>query len=366
MLAAATDEHGRWVHLGLTSSDVLDTALAVQLQEAGSLLLDRVASVFAAVQQLAVAHRDTPIVGRTHGMWAEPTTFGHKVAGFGFGLVDAADRLRWARGVAGYGKVSGPVGNHSTVPPSVEDHVMGALGLQAQPAATQVVGRDRHATFLLALAVVGATLERFATEVRHLQRSEVAEVAEHFSAEQKGSSAMPHKRNPVLSENVTGMARLLRGYAATSVENVALWHERDISHSSVERVAIPDACHALNFALARMERIITGLSVHADRMLANLAATNGTVFSQAILLALIREGMERDAAYRVVQDAADRTAASGEHLRDVLGADEACPLSAEQLAGAFDLGEYLSHAGTAVDRLAEISPESVATGSPTA
>ncbi len=366
VLAAAVAEHGRWVHFGLTSSDVLDTALAVQLREAADLLLDRLASLFEAVRRLAVTHRETPIVGRTHGMWAEPTTFGHKLAGFGFDLVDAATRLRQAQETVAYGKVSGPVGNHSTVPPSVEEHVTSALGLQAEPAATQVVGRDRHATFMVTLAVVGATLERFATEIRHLQRSEVGEVAEPFAEEQKGSSAMPHKHNPVLAENVTGMARLLRGYAAAAVENVALWHERDISHSSVERVAIPDACHALDFALARMEGIIAGLSVDADRMLANLEATNGVVFSQAVLLALIRDGMERDPAYRLVQDAASRAAESGQQFRDVLREDDACPLSDEQLTEAFDLGQCLRHAGEAVDRLAEISRDAVASGAPNA
>lgn len=357
VLAAAMPQHGRWVHFGLTSSDLLDTALGAQTRSAGALLVDGVSALFQTVQRLAVEHRDTPMVGRTHGMWAEPTTFGHKLAGFGFALIEARERLVEATHTAAYGKVSGPVGNHSTVPPEVERHVMAALGLHAEPAATQVVRRDRHAGLLTTLAVVGATLERFATEIRHLQRSEVGEVAEPFAEDQKGSSAMPHKHNPILSENVVGMARMLRGYAQMALENVALWHERDISHSSVERVAIPDACLVLDFALARMNRILSGLTVNTERMRENLEASHGTVFSQAVLLALVEHGMERDQAYRVVQAAATRSLGSGSHLLQILDADADCPLSPDDLSTAFDLDRYLRHAGRGVDHLAGFDEE---------
>lgn len=347
VMAATAGEHGRWVHYGLTSSDILDTALGVQMREAATLLLDRTATLFAAIQRRAVEHRDTVMVGRTHGMWAEPTTFGHKLAGFGFELVRAYRRLHFATHSVSYGKISGPVGNHGTVPRSVEQQVLETLGLRGEPAATQVVGRDRHAAFLGTLAVIGATLERLATEIRHLQRSEVAEVAEPFSEGQKGSSAMPHKHNPILSENVVGMARLLRGHAVAALEDVALWHERDISHSSVERVILPDACHALDFALARTTRIVEGMTVDTSRMRVNLDAANGTVFSQAALLHLIRQGMGRDEAYRAVQEASATSLATGRHLQDVLG--DAVP------AEVFALDGMLAAAGDSVDRLAAIT-----------
>ena len=357
VLEESMAQHGRWVHFGLTSSDLLDTALGVQLKDSGTLLANGVIALFETVQQLAVEHRDTPMVGRTHGMWAEPTTFGHKLAGFGFALVNAHHRLLQATHTVSYGKISGPVGNHATVSRDVERHVTAALGLHAEPAATQVVSRDRHAMFMSTLAVVGATLERIATEIRHLQRSEVAEVAEPFAEGQKGSSAMPHKHNPILSENVTGIARLLRGWATATLENVALWHERDITHSSVERIAVPDACLALDFALARMNRILQGLTVNSDRMRANLDASQGTVFSQAVLLALISSGTERDAAYRIVQRAAGEIGDTGKHLRDVLAASDDCTLGDSDLDEAFELDRYLAHAGEAVDHLAEITSE---------
>lgn len=343
VLSASVGEHGRWVHYGLTSSDVLDTALAVQLGEASGLLLARTASLFDALRRRAAEHRHTVTVGRTHGMWAEPTTFGHKLAGFGFETARAHRRLRTAARAVAVGKLSGPVGNHSTVPPQVERHVLEALGLEPEDAATQVVARDRHAEFVCALAVVGASLERLATEVRHLQRPEVGEAAEAFSEGQKGSSAMPHKHNPILSENVVGMARLLRGYATAAMENVALWHERDISHSSVERVILPDACLVLDFALARTTRIVEGLVVNPERMRANLEAAQGTVFSHAALLALIRSGSGRDEAYRLVQNSAGDALATGRRLDEAL---------ADRLpASTFSLDEYLGHAGDSIDRL---------------
>lgn len=355
VLAAGMGPHGRWLHYGLTSSDVLDTALGATLTEAAGLLLGRVAALFEAVRAQAIAHRDTPMVGRSHGIWAEPTTFGHKMAGFAFELVRAYRRLEEAAHTVAYGTISGPVGNHSTVPPSVEAHVTAALGLRADPAATQVLPRDRHAAFLNAVALVGASVERLATEIRHLARSEVGEVAERFAAGQKGSSAMPHKRNPILSENVAGLARLLRGYAVAGMEDVALWHERDMTHSSVERVVLPDACLVLDFMLARAERIVEGLVVRPDRMLANLEAGRGLVYSQAALNALVRSGMARDEAYRIVQEAATRVAGGGGGLADELAADERA--AGADLAGAFDLGAYLAHAGASVDHLEGVTVE---------
>ena len=349
VLAASVGAHGRWVHFGLTSSDVLDTALGAQMKEASTLLSTRIVTLFQVVQRRAVEHRATATVGRTHGMWAEPTTFGHKLAGFGFELVRAHRRLDAAARTVSYGKVSGAVGNHATVPTSVEQRVMKELGLNAEPAATQVVGRDRHAAFVTTLALIGATLERFATEIRHLQRSEVREVSEPFAEGQKGSSAMPHKHNPILTENVTGIARLLRGWSVAAIEDVALWHERDISHSSVERVAIPDACLALDFALDRMTRVVDGLLVDDDRMRVNLEAAGGVVFSHAALLDLIRGGMDRDEAYRVVQAASTEAMASGRDLRDVLGDRVG--------ATVFSLDRYLAGAAEAVDQLARVTVE---------
>jgi len=357
VLGVSMAEHGRWLHYGLTSSDVLDTALGVTLKKASALLLERVITLFEAVKAQAADHRTTPIVGRSHGIWAEPTTFGHKMAGFGFELVRAHQRLAHAAHGVAYGTISGPVGIHSTVPASVEDHVVGALGLQAEPAATQVVARDRHAAFLSALAGVGATVERLAIEIRHLARSEVGEVAERFASGQKGSSAMPHKRNPILSENVAGLARLLRGYAVTGLENVALWHERDMSHSSVERVVLPDACMTLDFMLDRMTRVIEGLEVDEGRMLANLEASRGLVFSQAALNALIRSGQDRGEAYRIVQEAAARAVDRGTGLEQELRADDRIGPADSSMADAFDLDTHLAAAGSGVDHLETVTAE---------
>jgi adenylosuccinate lyase len=353
LAASVADGHGKWVHFGLTSSDLLDTALGVQLKEASALLVERVIALFEATRDLAVAHRDSVMVGRTHGIWAEPTTFGHKMAGFAFELIRGCRRLQFAAHSVSYGKISGAVGTRSTVPRSVEEKVTAALGVNAEAAATQVVGRDRHAAFLSTLAVVGGTLERLATEIRHLQRSEVAEVAEPFGEGQKGSSAMPHKRNPILSENVTGLVRLLRGWSLAAMEDVALWHERDISHSSVERIAIPDACLALDFALHRMTGVVTGLNVDTARMRANLDSTQGLVFSQPALLALIRSGKDRDEAYRIVQEASARAMESGEHLRDALAGQ----LDDAALEAVFSLEAFVEAAGSAVDQLEKVTTE---------
>ncbi len=356
VLASGVQEHGEWVHYGLTSSDMLDTALGVLLAEAASLLLERLDELATAVRRRAEEHRDTVMVGRTHGIWAEPTTFGLKLATWAFELGRARERLERARDAVAVGKISGAVGTYAHVPPSVEQFVCERLGLRPDPASTQVVARDRHAEFLAALALVGASLERFAVEVRHLQRSEVAEVREPFGTGQKGSSAMPHKRNPVLSENVTGLARLLRGYALAGLEDVALWHERDISHSSVERVALPDACLVLDFALARMTKVVDGLVVDADRMRANLDATRGLVYSQAVLLALVAAGLSRDEAYRLVQRHALAVWDEGGELHDALAADPDVPLDAGTLASCFDPARFLAPAAAVWERLALLPP----------
>ncbi len=296
------------------------------------------------------------MVGRTHGIWAEPTTFGLKLATWAFELRRGRDRLVRARRAVAVGKVSGAVGTYAHVPPAIEEYVCERLGLAPDPASTQVVARDRHAELLATLALLGASLERFAVEVRHLQRSEVAEVREPFGTGQKGSSAMPHKRNPILSENVTGLARLLRGYALAGLEDVALWHERDISHSSVERVALPDACLVLDFALHRMTRVVEGLVVDAEQMRANLDATRGLVYSQAVLLALVAGGMSRDDAYRIVQRNALAVWDGGGQLQDALAADAEVPLAADELAACFDPHRFLARAEVVWERLEATTP----------
>jgi adenylosuccinate lyase len=352
VLSASVSHGSEWVHYGLTSSDVLDTGLGVLLRDASSLLLARVAALFEVIRRRAFEHRDTVMLGRTHGMWAEPTSFGLKLAGWAFEVRRDHDRLRRAAAAVSVGKISGAVGTYAHIPPSVERFVCDRLGLGIEDASTQVTARDRHAEFLTTLAILGSSLERFAVEIRHLQRSEVSEVGEPFSRTQKGSSAMPHKRNPIASENITGLARLLRGWAVAGLEDIALWHERDISHSSVERVALPDACLALDFALARITRLIEGLVVDEGRMAANLAATRGQVYSQAVLLALIDSGLTRDQAYRLVQRAAQQAWDDGEELRSVLAADPQIPLDRAALDSCFDPARHLKHAGIVFDRLA--------------
>lgn len=342
-----------WVHCGLTSSDVLDTALAMTLVDAADLLIDAASGLVTALAAQARRHRATPMMGRSHGIHAEPTTFGSKLALFCLQVDRDRDRLRRAREAVAVGKLSGPVGTYSNLDPGVEARVCGALGLQAAPA-TQVVTRDRHAEYLWACASVGATLESLATEIRHLARTEVAEVAEPFAAGQKGSSAMPHKRNPWRSETVTGLARLLRGYLGAGLEDVALWHERDISHSSVERVALPDASHLAYFGLRRMATIVDGMQVNTDRMAENLEGSFGLCFSQPVLLALTQSGMTRDAAYRVVQRNAHAAWEQRKPFRTLLEADPEMTVAADTLDTAFSLERALRHAGRSVDALDHI------------
>ncbi len=352
VLAESVAVGGEWIHYGLTSSDVLDTAQGVVMRDAADLLLGRVADLFAVVKRRAFEHRDTAMIGRTHGIWAEPTSFGLKLATWAFEIARDHARLRRARETVAIGKVSGAVGTYAHTPPAIETYVCERLDIGIEPASTQITHRDRHAELLSTLALIGSSLERFATEIRHLQRSEVREVRESFGTTQKGSSSMPHKRNPIASENVTGLARLLRAYAGAGLEDVALWHERDISHSSVERVVLPDACLALDFALVRMTKLIDNLVVDADRMAANLESTRGMVFSQAVLLDLIEhQGLSRDDAYRIVQRNAMTAWDTGARLQDLLAADDDVTLSTEQLADCFSTTRALRNTGAVFTRL---------------
>ncbi len=351
VLAESVGEGGEWVHYGLTSSDVLDTAQGAILGDACDQLLARIAGLFEVVKRRAFEHRGSVMLGRTHGIWAEPTTFGLKLATWAFELARDHERLRHAHRSVAVGKISGAVGTYAHTPPEIEAFVCDRLGIGIEPASSQITHRDRHAELLSVLAVAGSSLERFATEIRHLQRSEVREVQESFGAGQKGSSAMPHKRNPIASENTTGLARLLRAYAGAGLENVALWHERDISHSSVERVALPDACLVLDYALARMTRVVDNLVVDTARMQENLESTRGLVFSQAVLLELVETGMTRDEAYRIVQDNAMRAWEEGVPLEGLLAADPAVALDAETLKRCFSTERFLHASGVVFDRL---------------
>ena len=345
VLADALGPAGRHLHFGLTSSDVLDTALAVQLRDSGRLLLGGVEALSSVLRRRALEFRDSPMAGRTHGMHAEPLTFGLKLLHWYAEVQRHRQRLQRAVETVAVGKLSGAVGTFSALEPEVEAWVCGALGLRCEPLATQVVPRDRHAEFIAALALLGACLERIGTEIRHLQRSEVGEVEEAFGPLQKGSSAMPHKRNPIRSERLVGLARLLRAYVTPALENVSLWHERDISHSSVERVVLPDACLAADYMLAQATQLLDGLVVHTDRMQRNLDASRGLVFSQSLLLALVETGMSRDQAYRLVQ-AASRTAwDEARPLRDVALETPAIvePLGRAAVGRVFDLQQHLRH-----------------------
>jgi len=347
VVAASVGEPGRWVHHGLTSSDVLDTALALQLREAGAVCLAGAREYRDALVERAREHRYTLCVGRTHGVHAEPTTFGVKLAGFAFEADRNVRRLERAFAGVGVGAISGAVGTYAANGPELERRVLTRLDLGAEEVSTQVVARDRHAELLSAVALAGAGLERFATEIRNLQRTEVREVEEPFRAGQKGSSAMPHKRNPIVSERVSGLARLLRGYAQAGTEDVALWHERDISHSSVERVALADATILLDYMQALATRVVSGMTVHAERMRANLELTHGALYSQRALLALVEAGRPRDEAYRLVQQAAQRAWDTGEPFRELIAA-AAPELDLDAL---LDPAAFVRHAGEIVARL---------------
>jgi adenylosuccinate lyase len=348
VVAASVGEHGRWIHYGLTSSDVLDTALALQLREAGEVVLASARAYRDALIERSLEHRETLCVGRTHGVHAEPTTFGLRLAGFAFEADRNLARLEDAFEQLAFGKLSGAVGTYASVPPAVEARVMERLGLKREDVATQVIPRDRHAVLTSRVAIAGAGLERFATEVRNLQRTEVREVEEPFaSGAQKGSSAMPHKRNPIRTERITGLARVLRGYAQTGLENVALWHERDISHSGAERVILPDATIGLDYMQDLATKVVSGMTVRIDRMRENLELTHGALFSQRALTALVESGLTRDEAYRVVQENAQQAWDSGTHFRELLGA--AAPEL--DLDAVFDYSAYLTHLPEIFERL---------------
>ena len=343
----------RFIHLGLTSSDVVDTGLALQARDAVDLLLDGLDTLIETVARQAIAHRHSIMIGRSHGMHAEPITFGLKLAVWYDELRRHRERLHVARQHIAVGKISGAVGTHAHVPPDLEDEVCAELGLGVELASTQIVQRDRHAFLLGVLAGIGATLEKIAVEIRHLQRTEVAEAEEAFEEGNQGSSAMPHKRNPHESERVAGLARLLRGYATVALENVPLWHERDISHSSAERVIFPDACIVLDFMLHETHEIIDGLVVYPDRMLANLNLTGGLIFSQRVLLALVDAGMDRQEAYRLVQRHAHAAPALGVPFRQLVAQDPEVQarISPQQLDDLFDPWAQLHHIDATYERL---------------
>jgi adenylosuccinate lyase len=347
-------EAAAWVHFGMTSSDLLDTALGLQLVEASDILLDRADRLVAALRDHALTHRRTLRVGRTHGIHGEPDLWGHRVADFAFGMARSRDRLRRAREAVAVMAISGAVGTYSNIDPAVEARVAAALGLRPADVSTQVVLRDGIAEWVSALAITATVCEAVALEVRHGQRTEVRELSEPFGAGQKGSSAMPHKRNPILSERLTGLARVLRGYLGAGLEDVALWHERDISHSSVERVILPDACLLTYYVLRRCTGLIDNLVVHPERMLANVTEGSlGLVFSQPVLLALVASGMSRDAAYRVVQRDARIASEERRAFRSVLEEDPEVTLDGAALDEAFSVSRSLRH----VDRFAHALKE---------
>jgi adenylosuccinate lyase len=345
----------RWLHQGMTSSDVLDTTLAVQLKQAAELLIADLDALLEVLKRRAFEHKLTPTIGRSHGIHAEPTTFGLKLAQAYAEFSRNGERLVAARDDVATCAISGAVGSFANVPPSVEEHIAAELGLSVEPVSTQVIPRDRHAMFFATLGVIASSIERLATEIRHLQRTEVLEAEEYFSPGQKGSSAMPHKRNPVLTENLTGLARMVRGYVTPALENVALWHERDISHSSVERYIGPDATITLDFALARLTGVVDKLVVYPERMQKNLDRMGGLVHSQRVMLALTQAGLSREEAYALVQRSAMKVWESDGALSllNLLKADPevAAKLSAEELEALFDLGYHLKHVDTIFDRV---------------
>ncbi len=355
VVAASIGDAGRWIHYGMTSSDVLDTGLALQLRAASDLVLADLERLLAAVKRRALEHRDTICIGRSHGVHAEPTSFGHKLAVFAFQLDRDRDRLRRARDAISVGAISGVVGSYASVDPRVEERVCARLGLRPAEASTQVIQRDRHAEFVAALAVCASTLDAFATEIRHLARTEVREVQEPFGEGQKGSSAMPHKRNPVVCERVSGLARVIRGHVVAALEDVPLWHERDISHSSAERFVFPDATGLLAFMLRDMAWVIEGLRVFPERMREHVDSLGGIAFSQSVLLALVDAGRPRDEAYRIVQSAAAAAWDDGRSFREAIEAD---PSSAGiDVDAAFDPSRFLANLGPLFDRLEKLPVE---------
>lgn len=345
---------GAWIHHGLTSTDVVDTAWCWMLKDGAELILGAMNELIEKLQELAQTHRDTVMIGRTHGIHAEPTTFGAKVALWALQVDRDRSRMHAAREAIAVCKLSGAVGTYSNISPDVEAHVAKALGLVAVPA-TQVVARDRHAEFLWACASLGTTIEAIAVELRHLQRTEVGEVREGFRPGQKGSSAMPHKRNPISAETLTGLSRVLRSNLQTGLQNVALWHERDISHSSAERIVLPDSAMLAYYVTKRLTRLLANLEVDTQRMVDNLSSSFGVVFSQPVLLALVDSGLTRDDAYRIVQEDAASAWSQRQQLRTVLENDARVRLSSKQLDDAFDLRRSLTHTSKTLDAAARIA-----------
>ncbi|MEK6653693.1 MAG: adenylosuccinate lyase [Thermodesulfobacteriota bacterium] len=338
-------EDGRFIHMGLTSSDILDTSLAVLLCEAADIIIEDLDALLAALKRKALAHKNTPMIGRSHGIHAEPITFGLKMALWHAEMERNRERMVRARETIGTGKLSGAVGTFSFIDPAIEAYVCGKLGLKPAPVSSQIVQRDRHAEYFTTLAIIASSIDKFAQEIRLLQRTEVREAEEFFSPGQKGSSAMPHKRNPVLSENLSGLSRLMRSYALAALEDVALWHERDISHSSVERVIGPDATILLDFILGRFTGLIERLVVYPERMLANLQMTKGAIFSQMVLLKLIEKGISREEAYAIVQRNAMRSWQEGIEFRELLmkDAEVISRLNPDDLTAAFQIQNFLKH-----------------------
>jgi adenylosuccinate lyase len=354
-LAEYVGPEARFVHQGMTSSDVLDTCLSVQLSQSADILLDDIDNLLAALKRRAIEHKLTPTVGRSHAIHAEPTTFGLKLAGFYAEFTRNKNRLQIARDEIATCAISGPVGTFASIDPRVEQHVADKLGLKIEPVSTQIIPRDRHAMFFAILGVIASSLERLAVEIRHLQRTEVREAEEFFSEGQKGSSSMPHKRNPVLTENITGLARLARSHVIPALENVALWHERDISHSSVERVIGPDGTIGLDFALARMTNVIDKLIIYPETMQSNLDKLGGLIHSQRVLLELTQKGMTREESYAAVQRNAMPVWLEGKDFRDLLKSDAAIEkyLSSEEIDNLFDMAFHMKHVDTIFSRLFE-------------
>ncbi len=352
-VAESLGTESRFVHLGLTSSDVIDTALGLQLTQAADILAKDIAELISVLESKAIEHKYTLMMGRTHGVHAEPTTFGLKMALWVEEMKRNDRRLSEARKSISVGKISGTVGTYATVPPEVEAIACARLGLAPAPISSQIVQRDRHAQFLITLAIIASSLEKFATEIRGLQRTEVREVEEPFEAGQTGSSSMPHKRNPELCERICGLARLVRGHALTSLENIALWHERDISHSSTERIILPDSCLALDYVLSMFTSIMKGLRVYPENMRHNIELTHGVIFSQRVLLALIDKGLIREDAYKIVQDNAMKAWEKGRSFLSLLEVDRrvADHLSKKELNSLFDYGYYTSHVDDIFRRL---------------
>jgi adenylosuccinate lyase len=359
VVSASVGEPGRWIHHGLTSSDVLDTGLALQLRAAADILLERIERLIGTVKDLALANRETLMIGRSHGVHAEPISFGHKLAVWAFELDRDRDRLRRARETISVGAISGVVGTYSNLDPRVEEIVCARLGLRAAEASTQVIQRDRHAEYVVSLAIVASTLDKIAVEIRHLARTEVGELQEPFAEGQKGSSAMPHKRNPVRCERVSGLARVIRGHAHAAFENVVLWHERDISHSSAERIIFPEATGLLDYMLAEMTEVLAGLVIDRDRMRENLMSRGGIAFSQSVMLALIDSGMDRDDAYRIVQEAAAKAWDEDASFKEALASDPrvADAIDTGSFDELFDPARLLANAGGVFERLEKLPVE---------